>query len=510
MFACLYVPDFFVQAALLPEPAHARETLHRSPIIVLDGSANLLKVIALNDPARKIGLEAGMTKLQVETCGGVLLRKRSVESENFAHAQLLESANSFSPKIESTCPGTVILDLAGTSKLFGSPQDTARKLAQQAKELGFLVHVAIAANPDAAMYAARGFPGITVIPPGEEAQHLARLNVAMLPITPEMLETLDGWGIRTFKSLAALPEVPLTERLGQAGLQLQRLARGQINRVLKPTELAAKFVESFEFDDPVETLESLTFVLNRLLEQLCAHLVSHSLATNHLRLTLELEVRQRQNENKGEEYKQEWKLPVPTQDRKVLFTLVRLDLERNTFSAPIKKVAIEVLPMKPRMAQGNLFAPPSPEAERLEITLARIRGVVGSVDANGLSCVGSPGIVDTHNPGSFSVQPFSSVADTSNSVITPGPAIALRVFRPTLETSVELTGETPHFVRLWKKYYRVLAASGPWCSSGEWWNSGAWARQEWDVALKTRTGVGFYRIFEDRIKQQWFVEGIFD
>jgi len=510
MFACLYVPDFSVQAALLPESADAREILWRSPIVILDGPANLLKVTALNDPARKIGLEAGMTKLQVETRGGVLLRKRSLENENSAQTELLECANFFSPRVESTCLGTAILDLAGTKKLFGSSQNTAQKLAWKARERGFLLHIAIAANPDAAMFAARGFPGITVIPPGEEARHLAGLSVAMLPVTPEMLETLDGWGIRTFKALAALPEVPLTERLGQASLHLQRLARGQIDRVLKPVELASKFIESFEFDDPIETLESLTFVLNRLLEQLCDRLLSHSLATNNLRLTLELEVRQRQNENKGEEYKQEWKLPVPTQERKVLFTLVRLDLERNAFSAPIKKVTIEALPMKPRLAQGNLFAPPSPEAERLEITLARIRGVVGSVDANGLSCAGSPGIVDTHNPISFSVQPFSSVADISNSVAAPGPVIALRVFRPTLETSVELTGETPHFVRLWKKHYRVLAASGPWCSSGEWWNSGAWARQEWDVALKTRTGVGYYRIYEDRIKQQWFVEGIFD
>src|SRR5260221_5980335 len=46
--------------------------------------------------------------------------------------------------------------------------------------------------------------------------------------------------------------------------------------------------------------------------------------------------------------------------------------------SPIKKLTVEAVPVKPRMAQGNLFAPPSPETEKLEITLARIRGVVGS------------------------------------------------------------------------------------------------------------------------------------
>ena len=90
------------------------------------------------------------------------------------------------------------------------------------------------------------------------------------------------------------------------------------------------------------------------------------------------------------------------------------------------------------------------------------------------------------------------------------PVIALRIFRPALETAVELDGRKPHFVRLWNRYRRVLAASGPWSSSGNWWNTAAWAREEWDVALKTPAGPGFYRIYRDRLRCQWFVEGVFD
>jgi len=56
----------------------------------------------------------------------------------------------------------------------------------------------------------------------------------------------------------------------------------------------------------------------------------------------------------------------------------------------------------------------------------------------------------------------------------------------------------------------VLAASGPWSSSGNWCNTLAWTREEWDVVLKTPAGLGFYRIYWDRLRQQWFVEGVFD
>jgi protein ImuB len=435
-----------------------------------------------------------------------------------------------------------------------------------AAQIGFDLRVAIAANPDTVFLTARGFPADgtplkMIIPAGEEARRLAPLPVHVLPISPEMLEVLHSWGIRTFQSLTALPTVAVVERLGQQGLYLQKLAQGQITRPLLTIEPDTEFVESFEFDDPVETMESLFFILKRMLHQLCSKLMCTTLAANELRLTIALEVRQIQNDKKDKEedqYQHNWKLPFPTQDKTLLFGLVRLQLEKTTFSAPIRKLTAEVVPVKPRVAQSNLFAPPLPEPEKLELTLERIRGVVGSTDSDGAACVGSPHLVDTHRPGSFALQSLSTLHDTeshchpersktmrkvhrpaesklrrlrgvqaalrnsersrgslapyssTNLTAFPPPVIALRVFRPALETSVELVEKKPHFVRLWNRHRRVLAASGPWSTSGNWWNASLWAREEWDVALKTPAGVGFYRIYRDRIRQQWFVEGVFD
>ena len=221
-----------------------------------------------------------------------------------------------------------------------------------------------------------------------------------------------------------------------------------------------------------------------------------------------------EKDKEDDHYRHEWKLPVPTQDRNLLFGLVRLQLERTTFSAPVRRLRLEAVPVKPRVARENFFAPPAPEAEKLEITLERLRGVVGGTDLAGIACVGSPDLVDTHKPGSFTVRHFSSVEasepDAVDSLPAAAPMIALRTFRPALETSVELGGAKPHFVRLWSRHRRVLAASGPWSSSGDWWNPSVWWREEWDIALKTPAGPGFYRIYKDRIRERWFVEGVFD
>ncbi len=59
MFACIYIPDFPVAAIVRSEPL-----LRESPVAVLEGKPPLVRVVALNEKARCLGMEAGMTKLQ--------------------------------------------------------------------------------------------------------------------------------------------------------------------------------------------------------------------------------------------------------------------------------------------------------------------------------------------------------------------------------------------------------------------------------------------------------------
>jgi len=54
---------------------------------------------------------------------------------------------------------------------------------------------------------------------------------------------------------------------------------------------------------------------------------------------------------------------------------------------------------------------------------------------------------------------------------------------------------------------RVLAAAGPWRAAGDWWTPHAWDRDEFDVALSDGA---LYRLFRDRRRAAWFVEGSYD
>ena len=71
------------------------------------------------------------------------------------------------------------------------------------------------------------------------------------------------------------------------------------------------------------------------------------------------------------------RLPVAMRDSKVFLKLLQLDLAAHPPGAPVSKLWITAEPAPPRSAQRGLFLPITPEAEKLEITLARINAHCG-------------------------------------------------------------------------------------------------------------------------------------
>lgn len=508
LFACLFVPVFPVAAVIRRAPE-----LQNRAVAVLEGAPPFSKVIAANQHARNAGIDLRMTKIQAESCAGVFLHQRSQQQEAAAHAALLDCAQVFSPRVEAIqneFNDTVVLDASGCEKLFGSPEQIAKSLQEHAAKLGFSANVAVARNLEAAILAARGFPGITVISGGEEALRLSVLPVRVLPAEPELLETFERWGIRTLGQFAALPDVAVVERLGQEGRRLQLLAKGVDPRPLIAKEQPAIFEEAVELEYPIELLEQLLFVLNRMLEQLCARLVMRALATNEVKLAFILENVDAIDKNvdsihkNKETYTKSLKLPTPTQDNKVLLKLFQLDLQASPPQAPILFIKLVAEPARPRIAQTGLFLPQSPEPARLEITLARIRNIVGE------GRVGAPTLLDAHRPGAFRVDRFV----TKEPLIAKDLAIpnkdhkrtGFRIYRPPVTAYVELRNRIPSRVSSSKACSDVLSSAGPWRATGDWWSETAWARDEWDVLL----GATLYRIYQDLRTGQWFIEGAYD
>ncbi len=384
---------------------------------------------------------------------------------------------------------TVLVEIGGLEHLFGTAEQIAQGIANR---VGIPANVAVAQDADTAFYAALGIPGITVIPAREEARVLAPLPLALLPCSPDAREALHTWGIRNFGQLAALPPLGIAARLGEEGIHLQRLARGEVGRHIRDLVDPATFEEQVELDYPVELLEPLAFVFSRILNDLTQRLLSHGLAAIEIHLELTLEG--------AAPHRCTLRLPVAMRDVPAFLKLLQLELSARPPGAPVLKISLALKPAPPRTQQDGLFLPRAPEPEKLEITLARLENLLGKEN------VGMPEVVDTHRPDSFRVKHFTALV-TAVSQSPVGETPVLRRFRPPKLAQVLLARERPAHVSSMYVEGKVVSASGPWRTSGEWWLPEPWDHKEWDIAL---TDGIFYRLYEDCRNARWFLAGAYD
>ncbi|HTC90676.1 MAG TPA: hypothetical protein VK686_20365 [Bryobacteraceae bacterium] len=394
---------------------------------------------------------------------------------------LPEIAAGFSPAFEQTAPDAVVFRVDGLQRLHGSPRQIAQAIARQA---GDAVNVAIAETADAAIIAARNFPGVTVSP------DLNDLDVATLPLTEEMSQVFESWGIYTLDQLAQLPQNGIAERFGPHGVYLQQLARRAIHRPLKIFQPETTYEDRIELDHPVSLLEPLLFLIARLLNDQCARLLSNAMAANEVVIRLELEDRT--------EHIRTLHLPVPMRESKPLLKLLQMDLEAHPPQAPTVALTLSLKPVHPRTVQTGIFLPVTPAPDKLELTLARIRGIVGENN------VGVPEHLNTHHPHPYRLVQAQPAVTSHQSPATNHQGF--RYFRPPLPATVELDRNRPLRITASGIHGKVLKASGPWRTSGDWWTTTVWNRDEWDVAL---TNNALYRIFREPT-ERWFIEGSYD
>jgi protein ImuB len=459
-----------------------------------------------------------------------------VSLANFAYA--------FSPIVEETAPDSVVIDVEGCELLFGSAYELGKDVVKTAAQrperggLGCKVNVAIAGNPDVALHAARFCKGITFTAPGEELTCLGGLPVKCLQHSLagieekralEIVETLSLWGVHTFRDFAELPVAGVSERLGQDGLKLQLLAAGKTERHLKIQSAAPQFSNSIELEYPIAELEPLSFIFARLLNQICASLNAHALATNFIQVQLKLE--------KGESHELKLNLPYPMRDHKVFLKLLLLETEAHSPPSAVSAVAINCEPVKPRALQSGLFIPLAPEPAKLELSLARLAKLVGAEN------IGAAELSDTHRPDAFRIKRFvlketkkgkgrrargngqrgkGNQQSAISSQQSKQPWLGFRMFRPALRALVQTQRGRPTEVSAWDKtrsvYGKVVGVAGPWRTTGDWWRADMWARDEWDVALQSsqssQSNVSstqtLYRIYREARSGVWFVEGIYD
>jgi protein ImuB len=173
MFATIYLPDFYLQAAM----RHQLE-LAGKPVALIDDQEKKAVVVQLNARAEELGVHRGMTPSQgLARSLELVIKVRSHPQEKLLQEILLHFAGTLSPYVEATAPGIATVEFTDTRNLSAKVSKVVAGLA----EAEILAQAGIAPSPDASFLVAHLAKSVLQI--DDASEFLARLPIEVLAIS---------------------------------------------------------------------------------------------------------------------------------------------------------------------------------------------------------------------------------------------------------------------------------------------------------------------------------------
>ncbi|UCC47307.1 MAG: hypothetical protein JSV41_07275 [Gemmatimonadota bacterium] len=517
--ACLRIPDFPIAAHLRAEgsaPDSPAPPDPSGPAIVVQGKGKQALVAAASRAAHRLGIELGMRAADARAQHpGLREWAWSPALYDRLQTELAAALLAASPRVSRAGLGAFWLDAGGWDRRGGEEAfiEAARSAALAAGYPEARVGVTGTA---AAARAATRLEGCAVcqVPPGEDACFLAPLPLRALPISEELLELLEALGLATAGELAALEVGEVEARLGAAGVQAHRWARGLDDGREGPFagRAADDWSVEVELPGPVDRLEPLLFLLKSCLDHLSDALAAEGLCVRELELTIETE--------EGPA-RQTIRPARPTRRAPMLLSLCRSVLDGLRLPGRALGVRVEAEEVVPAVAeQADLFEPPQPDPDALATALTRLQGRWGP------EAVVRPRAADSHRPerqGRWEPVELmaeltrrAALAQADGSAVLDGdgtaaersdaPALILRLWPQPRPLEVRIEAGRPGALALDGGWRSVRSLQGPERLSGDWWED-EYRREYYRVT--TEAGDLLW-VFYDPRRRGWFWHGWWD
>lgn len=172
MFATIYLPDFYLQAALRHQPE-----LRGQPVALIDDQEKKAVIIQLNTAAEETGVRSGMTPSQgLARNLQLVIKVRAHAQEKLLQEILLHFAGTLAPYVETTGPGISTVQFTDTKNVTANVTEVIAQLADSE----IIAQAGIAPTPDASFLAAH--LAAPVLEVDDSPEFLAALPIEVLAI----------------------------------------------------------------------------------------------------------------------------------------------------------------------------------------------------------------------------------------------------------------------------------------------------------------------------------------
>ena len=146
MFATIYLPNFYLQAALRHQP-----DLWAKPVALLNEKDAKPLILQLNQAAENAGVCKGMTPSQgLARCLQLVVKIRSSAQEELLDGILVQHAFTLAPYVEATAPGLCTVQFTNDRNLI----DKVSRMIEGLAQAEIIAQAGIANAPDTSFLAA--------------------------------------------------------------------------------------------------------------------------------------------------------------------------------------------------------------------------------------------------------------------------------------------------------------------------------------------------------------------
>jgi protein ImuB len=472
LWLCIHLPRLAAEVI-------ARAGSVREPFAVVEGEGARQTVSAASPEAERAGLRAGMTLGAAHALApGLSVFRRDETAESAALSRLAAWAGRFTPVASLVPPREIVLEVAGSARLFRGLDNLMGQAGEGLRELGYTAFLGLAPVPLAAALLARTRPGARVTEAGSLERELFSVPLEALDFPPEILEALKGLGVRCFGDCLGLPRPGLARRFGEEPVRYLDRALGTLPDPRDPFALPSRFEGRLPLYAEVAEAEPLLFAARRLLLELAGYLEARGGGAASVRLTLFHREERRTRIEVG--------LLSPSRDPGRLLGLLRERLARTRIPEPVSAVGLsveEILPLSP--ANREFWKEPArKDPDAWPELVERLRARLGGEAARGLRTAAE------HRPERASVLSDPSPGDEPESPLGFEPRPLWLLPRP-----VPLEGK------------EVTLLAGPERIESGWWD-GDDARRDYFVAEDPR-GCRLWVFRERDGRRRWYLHGIF-
>jgi protein ImuB len=484
LWFCIHLPKLPLEACESGSEARAvveeRHGLHR--VLLADGRAEAAGV---------------MPGQSVNAALALLPTLEVVERSGLAEQQALETLAAwlgrFTPLVCLAGPDILLLEIAGSRRLYEGLKNLRRRIAEGLRQRGFTASSAIAPTPLAATWLARGGRRVCIREPANLTTVLRALPLFSLGWSAAVCESLSGMGVRSLGDCLRLPREGFARRFGPACLLEIDRALGRLPDPRNAWRAPERFRADYELDNEQSDRESLLALCGDLLSAHERFLMARQLGTQRIRFSF-FHLRGAATHLslgcvEAERLADRW------------CDLLRIRFERLTLPEPVIAVRLQGGPtMSLRTASGRLRLSGRAGTAEPRYPIAQLAGRLAA--RVGWSSVAGVMLVAEHRPQLAWRWRDPNGDEASGGPVTGGHELRRPLWMLPEPAALEAGGGIPHYRG------RLTLLEGPERLETGWWDTDGIAR-DYYLAVNPH-GMRLW-VFRNRRRETvgWYLHGFF-